>query len=154
MPANLFDWTIRAAMMVLAALVTLSILGSIAAISSDEAGRGFAARQAPPPIEGERAVEPAPEPVPPARDAAAEAENQASPEAAAGREGRAGAGTGLAAVPAEAQKEDERARWLEAIAYALLAIAGIAGIAVLMLWRVVRELRRMGDLALSRPPRP
>ena len=50
------------------------------------------------------------------------------------------AATAAAQPPAEGEKE----RWLEAIAYALLALAGIGALAVLMLWNVVRELRRIG----------
>jgi hypothetical protein len=46
---------------------------------------------------------------------------------------------------AAAAAEDKQARWLEAIAYALLAIAGIGALGVLMLWSIVRELRRIGD---------
>jgi ABC-type nickel/cobalt efflux system permease component RcnA len=40
--------------------------------------------------------------------------------------------------------ENKVARWLEAIAYALMALVGIGILAILMLWSIVRELRRMG----------
>jgi hypothetical protein len=49
----------------------------------------------------------------------------------------------VAAAPPAA--EDRQARWLEAIAYALLALAFLGALAVLMLWSIVRELRRIGE---------
>ena len=42
MPTTIFDWTVRTAMLAMAGLVTLSILGAIAAMTND-AGAGFAA---------------------------------------------------------------------------------------------------------------
>ena len=135
MPTTIFDWIARTAMLVMAGLVTLSILGSIAAMTSDP-GTGFAGADRPL-IEAERAEE---------REAA-----QARPAA--------GEGNGAAAAPAGGQDttiaaarpapEDKIARWLEAIAYALLAIAGVGALGVLMLWSIVRELRRIG----RSPPR-
>jgi hypothetical protein len=132
MPTTIFDWIARTAMLAMAGLVTLSILGAIDAMTNDT-GTRFSAPADRPVIRGEMAEEPeaAQAPLPP------EAGNvAASPQA----EGRAGT-----AVAAEAPAEDKEARWLEAIAYALLALAGIGALAVLMLWNVVRELRRIGE---------
>jgi hypothetical protein len=66
------------------------------------------------------------------------------------------AGPGATGVIATAPppQEDKQERWLEAIAYALLALAGLGAIGLVMLWGVLRELRRIGDGLVSRPPRP
>jgi len=130
MPTTIFDWIARTAMLVMAGLVTLSILGSIAAMTNDP-GVGLAGGDRP--LVGaqpaaEREASPAP-PLPEQDDRAA--------AAPAGREG-------AAATAARPAGEDEQARWLEAITYALLAIAGVGAIGVLMLWQAVRELRRIG----------
>ncbi|HLL31415.1 MAG TPA: hypothetical protein VK403_10500, partial [Allosphingosinicella sp.] len=60
-------------------------------------------------------------------------------------------GPGTTAVAARPSREENEERWLEAIAYALLALAGVGAIGVLMLWRAVRELRRIaGSREVSR----
>ena len=130
MPTTIFDWIARTAMLAMAGLVTLSILGAIAAMTNDTGAR-FAAPGDRPVIEGEQAEErgTAQAPSPP------EAGNVA---AASGGGGQAGT-----TVVAKARAEDKEERWLEAIAYALLALAGIGALGVLMLWNVVRELRRI-----------
>jgi hypothetical protein len=133
MPSTIFDWIVRTAMLAMAGLVTLSILGAIATMTND-AGSGFPGGDRAL-IEADRARE---------REAAqaptqpqpAEAGNSATAVPAQGQ-----GGTVVAARPAP---EDRQARWLEAIAYALLAIAGIGALAVLMLWQAVRELKRIG----------
>jgi hypothetical protein len=133
MPTTIFDWIVKTAMLVMAGLVTLSILGAIATMTGDP-GMPFAGGDRPV-IEGER-----PDP----REAA---EASQAPEAA-------GAGNGVSAGPAEGRSgtvvaarpapEDKVDRWLEAIAYALLALAGIGALGVLMLLSILRELRRIG----------
>jgi hypothetical protein len=130
MPMTIFDWIARTAMLAMAGLVTLSILGSIAAMTSDP-GTGFAAGDRPV-IEGE-----------PAQDrekAQAPADSGEGDAAAAAVPAGSGAGSIAAARPAP---DDGTARWLEAIAYALLALAGVGALGVLMLWSVLRELRRI-----------
>ncbi|HEX8513403.1 MAG TPA: hypothetical protein VF688_09895 [Allosphingosinicella sp.] len=131
MPMTIFDWIARTAMLAMAGLVTLSILGAIAAMTNDP-GTRFAVPRDRAVIQGEPAEEPqaAQAPLP------TEAGNVA---AASG----AGAQVGTAVV-AKAPTEDKEERWIEAIAYALLALAGIGALGVLMLWNVVRELRRIG----------
>ncbi|HEY0131574.1 MAG TPA: hypothetical protein VGB57_09225 [Allosphingosinicella sp.] len=134
MPTTIFDWIVRTALLAMAGLVTLSILGAIATMTNDP-GTGFAG--------GDR---PLVEAGPAAEREAAQAPPQPDKDgnlAAAGPAGGEG-GTIVAARPAP---EDKVARWLEAIAYALLAIAGIGALAVLMLWSLVRELRRIGRQA-------
>ncbi|HEU0099758.1 MAG TPA: hypothetical protein VFQ67_13420 [Allosphingosinicella sp.] len=130
MPTTIFDWIARTAMLAMAGLVTLSILGAVATMTNDP-GTGFAAGDRPR-IEGEGADR---------REA-----GQAPPAPGDGNlpaAGRAGA-RGVAAPPPPPTAQDRQARWLEAIAYALLAIAGIGALGVLMLWSMVRELRRIG----------
>lgn len=135
MPTTIFDWIARTAMLVMAGMVTLSILGAIAAMTND-AGTRFAAPGDRPVIEGEEADERQAARAPRASEQGVQA-NSTVAAAPAGSRGS----TVVAAVPAP---DDEVARWLEAIAYALLAIAGVGALGVLMLWSVVRELRRIG----------
>ncbi len=133
MPSTIFDWIVRTAMLAMAGLVTLSILGAIATMTNDP-GTGFAGGDRPliePEPAGERKAAPAPSPP-------GEGNMAAAAVPARGQ----GGGTIVAARPAP---EDKAARWLEAIAYALLAVAGIGALAVLMLWSLVRELRRIAE---------
>lgn len=134
MSTTIFDWIVRTAMLAMAGLVTLSILGAIATMTND-AGTGFAGGDRPL-IEADRAQEREAAQAP--REAA-EAGNDATAVPAQGESGTI--------VAARAAPDDKVARWLEAIAYALLALAGIGSLGVLMLWSLVRELRRSG-----RPP--
>ena len=133
MPTTVFDWIVRTAMLAMAGLVTLSILGAIATMTED-AGSGFAGGNRPI-VEGEPAQEP-------------EAAQAPSPPSAPG-EGNAaapapGRGEGGTIVAARPEPEDKTARWLEAIAYALIALVGVGALAVLMLLSILRELRRRG----------
>jgi hypothetical protein len=137
MGTRAFEWLFRTAMLAMAGLVTLSILGSIAALSTEEGPRGFlAGRPAPPAIEGE-----------PRSDAAAPAAT-AGPQA----EEDGGSGSELTSIASPEPAE----RWLEAIAFALLALAGLSAIGLLLLWRAAREIGRGADAleALSRRPPP
>jgi hypothetical protein len=133
MPTTIFDWIARVAMLVMAGLVTLSILGAIAAMTNDPGTRLPAGDR--PSIEAEQAEQ-----------------RQAAPAPSAPEEGNLAVAApsedhGATVVAARSADEDKEARWLEAIAYALLAVAGVGALGVLMLWNVVRELRRIG-----RPP--
>jgi hypothetical protein len=130
MPTTIFDWIIRTAMLAMAGLVTLSILGSIAAMTNDP-GTRFAGGERPP-IQAE-----------PAREREAAQASLPPGEGNSMEVSKAGVQGGTA-VAAQAQAEDKEERWLEAIAYALLALAGIGALGVLMLWNAVRELRRIG----------
>jgi hypothetical protein len=128
------DWAGRAVMLVLAFMVTLSIIGSIAAIPSGsiENRMGMAPERHPLPPESEQAPEPsAVEPI----------EGYRTDRAAAPASGQR--------MAAPAPEPADRDRWLEAITYALLALAGIAALACLLLWR---GLRRIADeVARARP---
>jgi hypothetical protein len=130
MPTTLFDWMARTAMLVMAGLVTLSILGAIAAMTNDP-GTRFAAGDRPV-IEGERAEK---------RNGA---QAPSAPWEGDPIVATPGEGPGAIAVAPRQAPEEKVARWLEAIAYALLAIAGVGALGVLMLWSMVRELRRIG----------
>jgi hypothetical protein len=135
MPTTLFDWIARTAMLAMAGLVTLSILGAIAAMTNDP-GTRFAPAGDRPLIEGrsaeQREAAPAPS-IPPSIP------DEGNAAAASPSEGR-----GMTIVAAAPAAEDRTARWLEAIAYALLAVAGVGALGVMMLWSAVRELRRIG----------
>ena len=128
------DWIGRAAMLVLAGMVTLSIIGSIAAIPSGsiENRIGMAPQQQPLPPDSEQAPEPAAvEPV----------EGSRTDRAAGTAPGQQ--------VAAPAPQPANPDRWLEAITYALLALAGLAALGCLLLWR---GLRRIADeIARARP---
>ncbi|MGA9582248.1 MAG: hypothetical protein WBR13_09800 [Allosphingosinicella sp.] len=131
MPTTILDWIFRTAMLAMAGLVTLSILGAIAAMTNDP-GTRFAG--------GDRPV------IAPEEAQEREAAQAPSPPA----EG----GNGAAAAPAQGEggtvavarpaPEDKAARWLEAIAYALIALVGVGALGVLMLLSISRELRRIG----------
>ena len=144
MPMSLLEWMVRTTMLVLAGLVTLAILGSIHAMST-EAGSpgGFAT---------EPGVAPAPAPSEQEREAAPA--EQRAPGSSEGRvEGAGASGTIVASAPPPAERTQ---RWLEAIAYALLGLAGLFAIALILLWQLLRQLRRVADSAeRSRfPPEP
>lgn len=127
------DWLFRTAMLALAGLVTLSMLASIAAISTEAGPAGWIGGDEP------QTAEPVAEPESdPPRPAAVEAAAEAAEEV-----GEAGATLAPAAR--------EPARWLEAIAYALLALAGLLAIALLLLARAARELKRIADALSDRP---
>lgn len=132
MPMTIFDWIARTAMLVMAGLVTLSILGAIAAMTNDP-GTRFAPPADRPVVEGVSAPERESPEAPPAAD---EGNGTASALPVEGQSGPI--------ATARPAPEDKVARWLEAIAYGLLALAGIGALAVLMLWSILSELRRIG----------
>ncbi|MET1113291.1 MAG: hypothetical protein ABWX67_17365 [Allosphingosinicella sp.] len=130
MPTTIFDWIARTAMLAMAGLVTLSILGAIAAMTNDP-GLRFAGGDRPviegAPVDERQAATPAP-----------------APEGGGAAAVAPAGSPGTAVTAPRPAPDDKAARWLEAIAYALLALAGIGALGVLMLWSIVRELRRIG----------
>ena len=129
------DWAVRTAMLVLAGLVSLSLLGAIAALTTPSSLAPATTAGGPPaldPVAVPESSTPQPETAPQENGAAAEGQPVAG--------GAAGEGVAVAAAPP--REENPLERWLEAIAYALLALAGIAAIGVLLLWRMLVELRR------------
>jgi hypothetical protein len=130
----------RVVMLVLAGMVTLSIIGSIAAIPSGSIETRIG-------LETEPQIGEPPTPVPqPETEAPAP---QAEPEEEAVGEGTPGM---AGAVPAPRPTDAER--WLEAITYALLALVGVAALASLLLWRGLRERRRIADALEALAARP
>ena len=128
MKPGIIDWLGRAAMLVLAGMVTLAIIGSIAAIPSEslESRMGIESRE---------------------RDTIVEEARPEAPERRPEANSSAPSDTEAAVEPPSPLPPDEAepARWLEAITYALLALVGIAALATLILWRGLRERRRIAD---------
>jgi hypothetical protein len=139
---SFFEWLGRVIMLVLAGMITLSIIGAIAAIPSGIVQDGIRMTEreplpAPPEQARPTPLEPGPSPEAQAPDAAGQVVNHRS------------------VAPAQPEPIDP-AEWLESITYALLALVGIAAPATVILWRMLRERRRMADAleALSRAGLP
>ncbi len=128
---KLLDWAGRVVMLVLAGMVTLSIIGAIAAIPSGTI----------PPRLGIRPDQPSapPEARPAEQRQRDETGRHSRPDRVITQEvGKSGA------APAAPETSDA-ARWLEAITYSLLALVGLAALACLLLWRGLHERRRIAD---------
>jgi hypothetical protein len=136
MNSNLFEWVVRTGMLVLAGLVTLSILGSIAAMSNDVGSPGGVGVRRPPAL--------APQPAEPSAQPPAPS-TQADPQASSPTPTAPATGE-YVTVPAPPEPPKPE-RWLEAIAYALLAIAGLLALVLIALWRGVVALARIADRA-------
>ncbi|HEY0013701.1 MAG TPA: hypothetical protein VGB79_12720 [Allosphingosinicella sp.] len=124
------DTLVRIVAMVLAGMVTLSILGAIAAMSEGGGRPAFPLDPRPSAMPEPRIEGPAPEP---ARDGLR-------------RSGSSGETTVTAAAPPQPPGPEERsAQWLEVIAYVLFAIAFLLALGVLALWRLSTNLRRLAN---------
>ena len=130
---SFFDWLGRVIMLALAGMITLSIIGAIAAIPN-----GIVPQQ----LGLERQPMPAPEARPEEPAAASPPDTAANDRIKATGTEKADP-TYLAPVP---PKPVDPARWLETISYALLALAGLAAFGCLLLWRSVRQQRRIADV--------
>jgi hypothetical protein len=131
---SFFEWLGRVIMLALAGMITLSIIGAIAAIPSGSLpDRIIAEREFPMPPQTEPTAEPRPAPQ----------TQQPGPGEAVGNH------VGVAPTGPEPAQSAE---WLEAITYALLALVGIAALATSILWRMLHQRRRVADAleALSR----
>jgi hypothetical protein len=128
---KVFDWLGRTLLLVMAGLATLSIIASVASVSnihgtspsrsgSDPVAERFEVPQAPPSEPGERA-------------------DTDAPVASAGEDGV------LATLSATDAEDDEIARWLESLTYAVLALAGFMAAALLVLLRITALLARIAD---------
>jgi hypothetical protein len=131
MKFGFFDWFGRVIMLALAGMITLSIIGAIAAIPSGS-------------IETRISVEPTAWPEPrseplPAPAPRPQVEPRPGPQAPAAPP----AGETAAAAPAPSEIDAER--WIESITYILLALAGIAAFATILLWRALGHWRRSAD---------
>ena len=127
MRLTLVEWIARTATLVLAGLITLSIIGAIASIPSGSIETRIGIGGTEPPSSSA----PPSEPASPAQDGAGSREGVTAP-------------TGGVA-PSPAGDRADAARWLEAITYALVALAGIAALALILLWRGVRAVERLED---------
>lgn len=136
------EWLGRVIMLVLAGMVTLSLIGAIASIPSGS-------------IETRLGVEPRdwPEPSPSGRIAAPppQAEQPAPPPSSAAVPAAAPSET--IALPQPMQPVDA-ARWLESITYILIALVGLLALGLVLFWRALHHWRRSADaleaLALRR----
>ena len=141
MGPRLFEWVVRTVMLVLAGLVTLSILGSIAAMSDQAADPGAIGGR-------DRAVlAPAPQVAPSASDPAPAAPQQRQAPTAAPPPAADASTPGEIVQASAAPEAPPPERWLEAIAYALLAIAGLLALLLILVWRGIRSLARIADRA-------
>jgi hypothetical protein len=135
---SFFEWLGRVIMLVLAGMITLSIIGAIAAIPSGSLPQAIRVGEREPIPQPEQ--QPAPMPLP--------RETPETSEAVG-----ASMSNQVVAAPAAPEPVDP-AEWLEAIFYALLALVGIAALATLILWRMLHQRRRAADalelIALSR----
>ena len=140
MTGGFLDWLGRVLMLVLAGLVTLSIIGSIAAIPSESIGTRMGLETRTSTIDHPPLPEPEPEAAAP----------QPEPSRQPAAPGGVSAGPGAPAASASS----EAARWLEAITYALLALVGLVALASLILWRGLCERRRIADALEALTARP
>ena len=139
--SGFWDWAGRVVMLVLAGMITLSIIGAIAAIPSGSLPRNIRFEQEPRPVPEPR-EEPSPAvPAEPRPKQAPVPDTGAAPSPA------------VTAVPTPRQPA-EPADWLEAITYALLALVGLATLATLLLWRALIQWRRSADALEALAARP
>lgn len=119
---KVFDWLARTLILILAALATLALVGSLASVSDSSMGDAFPGR---------------------IDDPAAEI---GMVEATA-RPTEPGDGTTTIRVPAPAAPTErhEIARWLKALTYAVLALAAIVAAGMIVLARIAMHLRRIAD---------
>jgi hypothetical protein len=135
------EWLGRVIMLVLAGMITLSIIGAIAAIPSGSNLPQQIGVARPLPTERRSQAEPAPA--------------QTAPEPRQDGVPRAGAEQpATATIVPEPPAPVDPAEWLEVIAYALLALAGLGVAAILLLWRSLHQRRRIAEAleALSAAP--
>ena len=138
--AGFWDWAGRVVMLVLAGMITLSIIGAIAAIPSEslphEMRFGRPTQPMPAPVEQVIPPETRPQELP---GAAAPAASGKMPQP-------------VDVAPA-AKPAANAADWLEAITYSLFALIGLAALAILLLWRALGHWRRIADAleSLGRP---
>jgi hypothetical protein len=131
MKFGFFDWLGRVIMLALAGMITLSIIGAIAAIPSGS-------------IETRMGIEPSAWPEPSYREPRPASPPRPQPEPQPVASAAAPAETSSVAT-APAPKEDGAERWLESITYILLALAGIAAFATILFWRALGHWRRSAD---------
>ena len=137
---SFFDWLGRVIFLVLAGMVTLSLIGALAAIPAGVVPARIGIEQRSRPVPERPQVQPA-------------APSEAVPDQTRPVQSQTRTET-IAVAPAPAEPIDP-ARWLETITYALLALVGLTALACLLLWRGLRDRRRIASaleaLARARP---
>jgi hypothetical protein len=131
--AGFWEWLGRVIMLVLAGMITLSIIGAIAAIPSGSIPARIVAEGKHWPVPETR--EPRPQLAPPAP----------RPQPDPGRSAARPAAQSITAAATAPPTPVQAAEWLEAITYALFALVGLAAFATLLLWRALRQWRRSAD---------
>ncbi len=130
-----WEWLGRVVMLVLAGMITLSIIGAINAIPSG-------IMLAPPRVQPTEWPQPQPDrPLPPAPPPNAE---PLPPEAAPAQPSPTSPAGELVAVPRQPERP-AAADWLEAITYTLLALAGLLALGIVFLARALHHWRRSAD---------
>lgn len=134
MPMRFLEWLLRTAMLALAGLVTLSIFASIAAITERGESDMPPARSRPEAVEQNAAS---------ISDEGAPRLDVERADASAAAAGSLHDAEPMAEATQAARRDNER--WLEAIAYALLGVAGLLALGLVALALAVRQLRRVAD---------
>ena len=127
---SFFDWLGRVIFLVLAGMVTLSLIGALAAIPAGVVPARIGIEQRP------RLTPEQPQPQPAARP-------QPAPDQT--RPAQPQTRTQTIAVAPAPPEPIHPARWLETITYALLALVGLAALGCLLLWRGLRDRRRIAS---------
>ena len=126
------DWVARTTMLVLAALATLALIGSLASVSNSPVGDAF-------PGSAPQIVEDAPPAVTPPSNPQIVEPGQGTMTIEAPPPPRV-------AAPAPAPpRTDEVARWLKALTYAVIALAVFAAAGVVALVRIAAHLRGIAE---------
>jgi hypothetical protein len=124
------DWLGRVALLVLSVLATLSLVGSLASVSGGRLGDAVPGRVGRPMPVVEEAFGPAP--------------LETGEAAGVPNSGNDTAPAGAVAIE-RPRTEDEIARWLKALTYAVLALAGFAAAGLLALLRITAHLARIAE---------
>ncbi len=128
---KIVDWIARTTMLVLAALATLALIGSLASVSNSPIGAAFPGTVAPPPPETV--------PVEASTSQPADAPTTTAPDTPETDAARVVAQADRAA----ASRASEVARWLKALTYAVIALAAFAAAGVVALLRIGGHLARI-----------
>ena len=128
------DWLVRLVLMVISALATLALVGSLASVSNTPLGQAFpgdvSTRQDEPRDPSNPQAD-----APPARPDAASPVDAPTISRADRRPG----------TPVFQEKREDLARWLKALTYAVLALAGFAAAGLIALVRIARNLGRLAE---------
>jgi hypothetical protein len=134
MRLSFFEWLGRVAALVLAMMVTLSLIGAFLALPTEDL--------LPPGNSDPDISEPAAW-QPPAQDAVPEVAPEPREKAASPGD------TALVQTPEQQAAADLEERWRKALTYGVMALAGLLALAMRILMRIAGELRRIAD-ALER----